>query len=113
MFRDSLHGIQVLDFSHVVAGPVCTMTLADLGADVIKIEPLDGELGRHIGPPWIGGESAVSLSVNRNKRSLAIDLKTDAGRRAVRRMATRANVVVESFRPGVMTSLGLDYDTLK
>jgi crotonobetainyl-CoA:carnitine CoA-transferase CaiB-like acyl-CoA transferase len=113
MIRDSLHGIQVLDFTHVVAGPVCTMTLADLGADVIKIEPLDGELGRRIGPPWIGGESAVSLSVNRNKRSLAIDLKTDAGRRAVRKMATRADVVVESFRPGVMTSLGLDYDTLK
>ena len=113
MIRDSLHGIQVLDFTHVVAGAVCTMTLADLGADVIKIEPLDGELGRRIGPPWIGGESAVSLSVNRNKRSLAIDLKTDAGRRAVRKMATRADVVVESFRPGVMTSLGLDYDTLK
>ncbi|KQR81512.1 carnitine dehydratase [Burkholderia sp. Leaf177] len=113
MIRDSLNGIRVLDFSHVVAGPVCTMTLADLGADVIKIEPLDGELGRRIGPPWIGGESAISLSVNRNKRSLAIDLKTDAGRRAVRRMAARADVVVESFRPGVMTSLGLDYDTLK
>jgi crotonobetainyl-CoA:carnitine CoA-transferase CaiB-like acyl-CoA transferase len=90
MIRDSLRDIRVLDFSHVLAGPVCSMMLADLGADVVKIEPPSGELGRQIGPPWINGESVVNLSVNRNKRSLAIDLKTDAGRQAIRKMARQA-----------------------
>ncbi|MDV3127296.1 CoA transferase [Mycobacterium sp. 21AC1] len=102
----------MLDFAHVVAGPLCTMTLADLGADVIKIEPPTGEIGRRIGPPWLAGRSVISLSMNRNKRSLAIDLKTPAGLDAVCRMARQADVVVESFRPGVMASLGLGYDTL-
>jgi len=76
-----MRGIRVLDFTHVVAGPVCTMTLADLGADVVKIEPPAGEIGRKVDPPWIGDQSVISLSVNRNKRSLAIDLKTPAGQR--------------------------------
>jgi crotonobetainyl-CoA:carnitine CoA-transferase CaiB-like acyl-CoA transferase len=109
MFRESMRGIRVLDFTHVVAGPVCTMTLADLGADVVKIEPLTGEIGRKVGPPWLGEQSVISLSVNRNKRSLAIDLKTPAGLRAVRRMVSQADVLVESFRPGVMRALGLDH----
>ncbi|RDK05728.1 CaiB/BaiF CoA transferase family protein [Cupriavidus lacunae] len=112
MLRDSLEGVRVLDFSHVLAGPVCTMMLADLGAHVVKIEPPNGEIGRSIGPPWIHGESAIHLSVNRNKDSLAIDLKTDAGRQAIRQMVRCADVVVENFRPGVMASLGLDYETL-
>ncbi|WP_236795051.1 CaiB/BaiF CoA-transferase family protein [Amycolatopsis sp. GM8] len=112
MFRESLRGIRVLDFTHVVAGPVCTMTLADLGADVVKIEPLAGEIGRKVGPPWLGDQSVISLSVNRNKRSLAIDLKTPAGQQAVRRMVSQADVLVESFRPGVMRSLGLDHASL-
>lgn len=111
--RDSLRGIRVLDFSHVLAGPVCSMMLADLGADVVKIEPLTGELGRQIGPPWINGESVANLSVNRNKRSLAVDLKTDAGRRTVRKMARNADVIIENFRPGVMRTLGLDYASLE
>ncbi|MGV9800065.1 CaiB/BaiF CoA transferase family protein [Mycobacterium sp. NPDC003449] len=102
----------MLDFTHVVAGPLCTMTLADLGADVVKIEPPTGEIGRQIGPPWLDGRSVISLSMNRNKRSLAINLKTPAGQRAVRRMARQADVVVESFRPGVMAALGLGYATL-
>jgi crotonobetainyl-CoA:carnitine CoA-transferase CaiB-like acyl-CoA transferase len=113
MIRDSLKGVRVLDFSHIVAGPLCTMTLGDLGADVVKVEPMAGELGRRIGPPWINGESAVALSVNRNKRSLAIDLKTEAGRATILRMAKTTDIIVESFRPGVMASLGLDYDTLR
>lgn len=113
MIRDSLRGIRVLDFSHVLAGPVCSLMLADLGADVVKIEPPSGELGRRIGPPWINGESVASLSVNRNKRSLAIDLKTEAGRQAVRKMARQADVIVENFRPGVMATLGLDYASLE
>ncbi|SAK74342.1 formyl-CoA transferase [Caballeronia hypogeia] len=112
MPRDSLNGVRVIDFSHVLAGPVCSMTLADLGAHVVKIEPPDGEIGRLIGPPWINGESPAFISVNRNKYSVAIDLKTDAGRDAVRRMVREADVLVENFRPGVMASMGLDFDAL-
>lgn len=111
--RDSLSGLRVLDFSHVVAGPVCGMLLGDLGADVSKIEPLGGELGRAIGPPWQNGESLVALSVNRSKRGLAIDLKSEAGRAVVRRMALSADMVLESFRPGVMARFGLDYESLR
>lgn len=107
MLQDSLSGLKVLDFSHVVAGPVCGMWLGDLGADVTKIESLDGELGRSIGPPWQNGESVVALSVNRNKRGLAIDLRSPAGRDAVLQMSSQADVVLESFRPGVMDRLGL------
>jgi crotonobetainyl-CoA:carnitine CoA-transferase CaiB-like acyl-CoA transferase len=112
MFQDCLSGIRVLDFSHVLAGPYCAMTLADLGAEVSKVEPVGGERGRRIGPPWQAGESVIHLSVNRNKRSIAIDLKTDLGRRAVRRMVAGADVLVESFRPGVMERLELGADRL-
>lgn len=112
MFQQSLRGLKVIDFSHVLAGPVCTMMLADMGADVIKIEPPGGELGRQIGPPWIGGESAVYLSVNRNKRGIVLDLKCAQGREVAQRLARGADVVVENFRPGVMKGLGLDYPTL-
>lgn len=107
MLQESLRGIRVLDFTHVVAGPVCAMTLGDLGAEVIKVEPPGGERGRRIGPPWQHGESMIHLSVNRNKRSIAIDLKSERGRAVVRRIAGEVDVVVESFRPGVMESLGL------
>jgi crotonobetainyl-CoA:carnitine CoA-transferase CaiB-like acyl-CoA transferase len=89
------------------------MILADLGAQVVKIEPPSGEIGRKIGPPWINGESPAFMSVNQNKLSAAIDLKTDAGRSAVRRMVAQADVVVENFRPGVMASMGLDYDSVR
>src|SRR5690348_2331491 len=109
MLQDSLSGLKVLDFSHVVAGPVCGMWLGDLGADVTKIEALEGELGRAIGPPWQHGESVVALCVNRSKRGLAIDLRSAAGREAVLRMAEQADVLLESFRPGVMDRLGLGH----
>lgn len=112
MLKRSLRGLRVIDFSHVLAGPVCTMMLADMGADVIKVEPPDGELARQIGPPWIAGESAVYLSVNRNKRGIALNLKCAEGREVARRLIRDADVVVENFRPGVMRTLGLDYDTL-
>lgn len=108
MLTDSLKGIKVLDLSHVVAGPVCGMLLGDMGADVVKIEPLGGELGRRIGPPYVHGESVVALSVNRNKRGLAIDLKSAEGQEVLRHMAAGADVLIESFRPGVMERLGLD-----
>ncbi|CAG9192747.1 L-carnitine dehydratase/bile acid-inducible protein F [Burkholderia gladioli] len=113
MLTDSLAGVRVLDFSHVLAGPVCSMTLADLGAEVVKIEPPDGELGRKIGPPWIQGESATFMSVNRNKLGVSIDLKTEAGRRLVRKMLDSTDVLVENFRPGVMKSMGFDYDSIR
>jgi crotonobetainyl-CoA:carnitine CoA-transferase CaiB-like acyl-CoA transferase len=109
MLRDTLQGIRVIDFSHVVAGPVCGMMLGDMGANVVKVESPDGELGRAIGPPWLNGESVVYLSVNRNKRGLAVDLRHQGAREAVMKMAACADVIVESFRPGVMARLGLDY----
>ncbi|MFA4913650.1 MAG: CoA transferase [Burkholderiaceae bacterium] len=112
MFRKSLCGVRVIDFSHVLAGPVATMTLADLGADVVKVEPPQGEMGRRLGPPWINGESAIHLSVNRNKRGMVLDLKTPVGHEAALRLMRDADIVVENFRPGVMRDLGLDYDTV-
>ncbi|MFF9490173.1 CoA transferase [Streptomyces sp. NPDC014676] len=80
---------------------------------MVKIEPPQGETGRRIGPPWVSGESVIALGVNRNKRSLAVDLKSDEGVRAVRRVIRRADVGVESFRPGVMRKLHLDYETVR
>ena len=111
--NDALTGITVLDFSQVGAGPTCGMLLGDLGADVIKIEAPAGDIGRKLGPPWQQGESVVSMSFNRNKRSIAIDLKHPDGPPLVRRMAAAADVVLESFRPGVMDKLGIGYATLR
>ena len=100
----------MLDLSRVLSGPFATMTLADLGADVIKIEqPGTGDDTRHWGPPFQGDQAAYFLSVNRNKRSVALDLKTEAGLAAVRSLAARADVVVENFRPGTAARLGLGY----
>ena len=110
--NDTLQGITVLDFSQVGAGPTAGMLLGDLGADVIKIESLAGDIGRKLGPPWQHGESVVSMSFNRNKRSLAIDLKRPQAQALVQRMAQSADVVLESFRPGVMDRLGLGYEAL-
>jgi crotonobetainyl-CoA:carnitine CoA-transferase CaiB-like acyl-CoA transferase len=104
-----LGGIIVVDFSRVLAGPYCTMQLADLGARVIKIEqPGRGDDTRAWGPPFVGGESAYFLSVNRNKESLALDLKHPRARRVLDPLIAKADVLVENFRPGTMTRLGLD-----
>jgi formyl-CoA transferase len=109
-----LQGVKVLDFCRVVSGPFATMQLGDLGADVVKVEePGLGDEARTYGPPFVGGESAYFLSVNRNKRSCAIDLKADAGRELARRMASAADVVIENFRPGTMERLGLGYEALR
>jgi formyl-CoA transferase len=109
----ALTGLRVVDFSRVLAGPYCTMLLADFGADVIKIEnPDGGDDTRHWGPPWQDGQSAYYLSVNRNKRSIALDLKHPKGGEIARRLADRADVVVENFKTGGMAKLGLDYETL-
>jgi CoA:oxalate CoA-transferase len=105
-----LAGIRVLDLGRHLAGPTCAMWLGDLGADVIKIEdPQHGEDGRASGPPFFHGESAFFLSANRNKRSLALDIKDPAGQEIFRRLARTADVVVENFRPGVMDALGIGY----
>ena len=105
-----LDGIRVLDFSRVLAGPYCTMQLGDLGARVIKIEqPGRGDDTRAWGPPFVGAESAYFLSINRNKESLALDLKDQRARPIVDVLLARADIVVENFRPGTMERLGLPY----
>lgn len=109
MLREALRGRTVLDFTHIGAGPQCTMLLADMGAHVIKVESPEGDLGRTLGPPWIGSDSAVYHGFNRNKHGLCLDLKTEAGIAVARRLAATADVLVESMRPGVMDRLGLGY----
>ncbi|MHB1501144.1 MAG: CaiB/BaiF CoA transferase family protein [Candidatus Dormibacteria bacterium] len=109
-----LGGVRVLDFTHALSGPYCTMLLADLGADVIKVEPPGlGDQARLWGPPFLNGESSYFLSVNRNKRSISIDLKTEGGRAAATALALASDVVVENFRPGTATRLRLDVQTLR
>ena len=109
----ALSGIRVADFSRVLAGPLATMLLADLGADVVKIErPESGDDTRGWGPPFVGGDAAYFLSLNRNKRSVTLDLSSDEGRSAARRLALASDVVVENFRPGLMERFGLDHATL-
>ena len=108
-----LDGIRVIDLSRVVSGPLCTMNLADMGADVVKIEePGRGDESRAFGPPFLGGESPYYLSVNRNKRSCTVNLKRDAGKAILWRLFDTADVVVQNFRPGAMARLGLDYDAV-
>lgn len=107
-----LEGVRVLDFTRVMAGPFATMLLGDLGADVIKIEPPGGDDTRGWGPPWIGRDSAYFMSVNRNKRSIIIDLKKAESREIVEKLVKRSDVVVENFRPGVAEELGISYDKL-
>lgn len=108
-----LRDLLVLDLSRILSGPFATMTLADLGADVIKIEqPGSGDDTRQWGPPFQGSDAAYFLSVNRNKKSLAVDLKAPEGLAAVRRLAEKADVVVENFRPGTAERLGLGYEEL-
>ena len=108
----SLTGIRVLDLSRVLAGPYCTMVLGDLGADVIKVEPPEGDETRDWGPPFAGGESAYYLCVNRNKRDVVINLKTDEGKKVLRELALQSDVLVENFRPGTLKKFGLDFATL-
>jgi crotonobetainyl-CoA:carnitine CoA-transferase CaiB-like acyl-CoA transferase len=110
LLSQTLEGVRVLDLTRNLAGPFCTMLLGDLGADVVKIEqPGRGDDTRAWSPPDWGGHSAVYLASNRNKRSLAVDLDRVEGQGIVRTLAERADVVVESFRPGSLTKRGLDY----
>jgi formyl-CoA transferase len=109
-----LDGIRVLDLTRVLAGPYCTMFLGDLGAEVVKVEqPGVGDDTRGWGPPFAGGESAYFLCINRNKKSLTLDLKSKQGIALVRRLAESADVLIENFRPGTMERLGLDEKELR
>jgi crotonobetainyl-CoA:carnitine CoA-transferase CaiB-like acyl-CoA transferase len=112
--RPPLAGVRVLDLSRALAGPFCTMMLADLGADVVKVEPPGkGDETRAWGPPFVNGESAYFMSVNRNKRSIVIDLKSKDGVEVLKRLAKKADVLVENFRPGTMEKLGVGYSAIK
>jgi crotonobetainyl-CoA:carnitine CoA-transferase CaiB-like acyl-CoA transferase len=109
-----LEGILVADFSRVLAGPLAAMLLGDLGADVIKVErPDGGDDTRAWGPPWHAGESTYYLGLNRNKRSIALDLASAEDRALARELGARADVLIESFRPGLIASWGLDGDSLR
>jgi crotonobetainyl-CoA:carnitine CoA-transferase CaiB-like acyl-CoA transferase len=108
-----LSGRRVLDLTRVLAGPWCTMVLADLGADVIKIEhPNGGDDTRHWGPPYVGGEAAYYLCANRNKRSVTVDLATPDGQQIVRDIAVGADIMVENYKLGGLTKYGLDYEAI-
>lgn len=110
----ALQDLRVLDLSRVLAGPFATMLLGDLGADVLKVErPGVGDDTRQWGPPWDdSGEATYFLSVNRNKRSVAVDLSTEEGRARLRALAAQADVLVENFRPGLLDGMGLGYEEL-
>ena len=111
--KQSLEGIKVLDLTRVLAGPYATMVLADLGANVMKVEmPVKGDDSRHFGP-YVGDESAYFMSLNRNKRSMTLNLKTVKGKELLKEMIKNVDVVIENFRPGTMEKLGLGYDVLK
>ncbi|PYS05420.1 MAG: formyl-CoA transferase [Acidobacteria bacterium] len=108
-----LDDLFVVDLSRILSGPVCTMLLADMGAEVIKIEPPPlGDDSRQWGPPFIGGISTYFLSINRNKRSVGLNLKTEDGSRVLWKLIERADVVIENFRPGVLEKLGFGYHAI-
>ncbi len=109
-----LHGIRVLDLTRVLAGPYCTMFLGDLGAEVVKVEqPGVGDDTRGWGPPFSGGESAYFLCINRNKKSITVDFKSNEGVALIRQLSERADVLIENFRPGAMDRLGLGEKELR
>ena len=109
----ALSGIRVLDLSRVLAAPYCSQLLADYGADVIKVEqPGTGDGTRQWGPPWMADQSAYFVAVNRNKRSITLNLKAEEGREVVRRLAQTADIVLENFLPGTLDEMGLGYAAL-
>ena len=108
-----LEGIRVIDLSHIVVGPFCSMILGDMGAEVIKIEmPNGGDETRMWGPPFAGGESAYFFSLNRNKKSLTLNLKTEKGKAILRELIAKSDVLIENFRLGTMDKLGFGYDSV-
>jgi len=112
--KKALEGIKVLDVSRALAGPYCTMMLADMGAEVIKVEmPGTGDDSRGWGPPFIEGESAYFMSINRNKKSITLDMKGDKAIEIIMKLIKQSDVLVENFRPGAMERLGLAYQQVK
>lgn len=107
-----LQGIRVLDLTQVLAGPMCTMMLGDAGADIIKIEPPGGDSSRRMGPPFWAGEGAEFLALNRNKRSIVLDLKDPADQEVMRELLKTADVLVENYRTGVMERLGISWEVV-
>lgn len=113
MFEPPLKGVRVLDLSRILTGPFCSMILSDLGAEIIKVEmPKTGDDTRHW-PPMVQNESSYYMSINRNKKSITLNLKTDEAKDALFKIAEKCDVVLENFRPGVTTRLGVDYEALK
>ncbi len=110
--KEPLDGVRVVDFTRVLSGPFCTAVMADLGAEVIKIESMKGDDYRHV-PPFTSGESAFFLLINRGKKSVVVDLKSDDGQKIVHELIKTADVVVENFKPGVVERLGIDYETCR
>src|SRR5262245_32897788 len=109
----ALAGLRVVDLSRVLAGPLCTQMLADHGADVIKVEPPSGDETRTLGPPFdVAGDAAYFSSINRGKRSIALDLAQPAGRAVLERLLAGADVLIENFLPGTMDKWGLGYDAV-
>ncbi|MBV9230579.1 MAG: CoA transferase [Chloroflexi bacterium] len=110
----ALEGIRVLDVTQIMAGPFCTMLLADLGAEVIKIEnPRGGDDARRMAPPYYNGEAAAFIAMNRNKYGIAVDIRTPAGKEVLWRLIETADVLVENFRPGTMARLGFGYEEVR
>ncbi|KUO60959.1 MAG: CoA-transferase [Alphaproteobacteria bacterium BRH_c36] len=107
-----LSGCRVIELAHIMAGPVAGLMLADMGADVIKVEKLNGDDTRRFVPPTINGESAAFLMMNRNKRGIVLDLKSEAGKAALKRLVESADVLIENYRLGTMEKLGLGYEQL-
>jgi len=107
-----IHGVKVLDLTRILAGPYATMLLADLGAEVIKVEPPNGDESRAWGPPFVGGESAYYLGVNRNKRGIRLDLALEGDRMALRDLAGDVDVLIENFKTGTMERWGLGYEAM-
>ncbi|MGI9465046.1 MAG: CaiB/BaiF CoA transferase family protein, partial [Aestuariivirgaceae bacterium] len=108
-----LAGCRVIELAHIMAGPVCGLMLADMGADVIKVEKTGGDDTRRFLPPDINGESAAYMMMNRNKRGIVLDLKSTGGQDALRRLIGQADVVVENYRQGTMEKFGLGYEVLR
>ena len=108
-----LNGIRVLDLTQFLSGPFATQILADLGADIIKLEPPQGDPIRAVPPHFVGDTSVYFLCINRNKRTVAVDMKVPEGRELVKRLALSSDIVMENFRPGVLERLGLSADALR
>jgi formyl-CoA transferase len=109
-----LEGLRVLDLSRILAGPYCTMMLGDMGAEVIKVEqPGSGDDTRTWGPPWVGDQSAYYLAINRNKRSLTLNLKHERARELLEQLVARSDVLIENFKAGGLAAMGLGYERLR